>query len=55
MTAMERIAGLALERGPSAERIDILHFDLAGFRFRSAAPGIVREFACDQRTDEKRE
>lgn len=39
MTAMERIAGLALERGPSAERIDILHFDLAG-SIADIPPGI---------------
>jgi GT2 family glycosyltransferase len=30
MTAMEKIASLAHKKGPSAERIDIIHFDLAG-------------------------
>jgi hypothetical protein len=39
MTAMERIAGLAPKRGPPAERIDIIHFDLAG-SIADIPPGI---------------
>lgn len=30
MTVVEKIAGLAAKRGPADERIDIIHFDLAG-------------------------
>jgi len=30
MTVMEKIAGLVPKRGPADERIDIIHFDLAG-------------------------
>jgi len=39
MTVVEKIAGLAPKRGPADERIDIIHFDLAG-SIADIPPGI---------------
>src|SRR5205814_417753 len=39
MTVVEKIAGLSLKKGPADERIDIIHFDLAG-SLADIPPGI---------------
>jgi glycosyltransferase involved in cell wall biosynthesis len=40
MTAMEKVPGLVPKKGPADERIDIIHFDLAGSSIADIPPGV---------------